>query len=178
MANKLEESVKIPENVTASVSGTVLTAKGPKGEVRRDFFAENITISVSSGKITIASPRDTKRERKVVGSFAAHAKNMLKGVVDGHYFKMKILSGHFPISVSVSGRELSVKNFFGEKTPRKLTLPEGVQVNVNGNEIGIESCDREIAGIVISSIEKLTRRTGFDRRIFQDGVVIIPEEKA
>lgn len=175
MANKIEENIEIPENVTVSIEGTVLAIKGPKGEVSRDFFAENIKVSAGSGKITITSPRSTKRERKTAGSFKAHIKNALKGVVEGHQLKMKILSGHFPISVSASGRELTVKNFFGEKTPRKLTLPEGVSVKVKGDEIEIESCEKELVGAVMGSIEKLARRTRFDRRIFQDGIVVIPE---
>jgi len=176
MAGKLEDSIELPENVTVSTKGSVITVKGPKGEVTRDFFAENLAVSAGSGKITISAPNNTKRERKVAGSFKAHIQNIIKGVVDGHHSKMKILSGHFPMTVSVSGREFSVKNFFGEKTARKFTMPEGVDVTVKGDEIDIESCDKELVGIVMGSIEKLTRRTTFDRRIFQDGIILIPEK--
>ena len=176
MSGKLEESIELPENITASAEGSVLTIKGPKGEVTRDFFSENVAVSVVSGKINISAPNDTKRERKMAGSFKAHVQNILKGVVDDHHSKMKVLSGHFPITVSVNGREFSVRNYFGEKTARKFTLPEGVSVKVKENEIEIESCDKELVGSVTSSIEKLTRRTTFDRRVFQDGIVLLKEK--
>lgn len=175
MAGKIEDIIELPENVNASAKGSVITFKGPKGEVTKDFFAENLTVSVGSGNITISAPNNTKRERKIAGSFKAHIKNIIKGVVDGHHLKMKILSGHFPMTVSVSGREFSVKNFFGEKTARTFTLPEDVDVKVKGDEIYIESCDKELVGIAMGSIEKLTRRTNFDRRIFQDGIVPVTE---
>ena len=47
---------------------------------------------------------------------------------------------------------------------------------MEGNLIYVESCDKELAGQVAADIEQTTRRPGFDRRIFQDGIYII--EKA
>jgi len=172
----IEESIEFPENVSGVVTGSDLTIKGPKGEVTRNLFAEGIAVSVDSGKVIIKSPRNTKRERKIAGSFKAHILNIMKGVVEMHHYKMKILSGHFPMTALVDGQEFVVKNFFGEKTPRKFTLPEGVTVKIKGSDIDIESCDKELVGRVMGSIEKLTRRTNFDRRIFQDGIVVIPEQ--
>ena len=173
----ITEDIEIPEGVTVSVSGSLLTAKGPKGEVSRDFFAENITVSTDAGKVTVSSPTNKKKQRKIIGSFKAHIKNIFIGVVDGHHAKMKILSGHFPMTVTVNGKEFSVKNFFGEKTARTFTIPEGsVEVKVNGNDVEIESCDKELVGSVLSSIEQLTRRTIFDRRIFQDGIILVEEK--
>lgn len=173
----ITEDIEIPEGVTVSVSGSILTAKGPKGEVSRDFFAENITVSTEARKVTVSSPVNKKNQRKIIGSFKAHIKNILIGVVDGHHVKMKILSGHFPMTVAVKDKEFSVKNFFGEKTARTFTLPEGsVEVKIKGDDIEIESCDKELVGSVMGSIEQLTRRTTFDRRIFQDGIVLVKEK--
>ncbi|MAG15762.1 50S ribosomal protein L6 [Candidatus Woesearchaeota archaeon] len=170
---KLEEIIEIPENITVSIADDMLSVKGPKGEVNKSFFAENINISTDSGKIYLKSNRNTKNERKIANSFKAHILNIFKGVSEGHHFEMKILSGHFPMTVTVNDGEFIVKNFFGEKTPRKFTLPKDVTVKVKGDKVDIESCDKELVGMVMSSIEKLTRRTNFDRRIFQDGIIVV-----
>ncbi|MBS3165081.1 hypothetical protein J4439_06645 [Candidatus Woesearchaeota archaeon] len=54
-----------------------------------------------------------------------------------------------------------------------LKLRQGVQVKVEGSDIRVESVSRELAGQTAASIEQLTRRPGFDNRIFQDGIYIV-----
>ena len=80
------------------------------------------------------------------------------------------------MNVSLNNDELQIKNFFGEKIPRILKIKEGADVKVEGEIITIESMDKEKAGQIAADIETLTKRSGFDRRIFQDGIYII--EKA
>lgn len=77
------------------------------------------------------------------------------------------------MTVAVSKNELVVKNFLGEKVPRIIKLKENVTVKIEGEHIKIESPDKELAGQCAADIEKLTRRPGFDTRIFQDGIYII-----
>ncbi len=169
---KIEESVEIPEGVTASVSGSTLLIKGPKGEVSRDFYSEKATISYASGKIIIKAKRRTKREKQAAGTFKAHVSNMIQGVVGGHIYTLKVCSGHFPINVSLSGKDLSIKNFIGEKMARKFKIPAGVSVKVSGSDIEIEGPDKDIVGNVAAAIEKLTKRSNFDKRVFQDGIIL------
>ena len=174
---KLEETVTLKEGVSASLEGTILVVKGPNGETRKDFATDNISLKAESGKVTITSVRDSKRERKIVGSFKAHITNMMVGVIDGHKVMMKVLSGHFPMTVTVTGNQFTVKNFLGEKTLKKITIPDGVSVKVKGQEVEIGGVDKETVGNTASRIENSTRRTKFDRRIFQDGIVRLIEAK-
>ena len=101
---------------------------------------------------------------------------MIKGVAEGHVYRLKICSGHFPMNVSVSGNEFSVANFLGEKTPRKLSVKEGASVKVEGQEVVVESMNKELAGQTAADIELLTKVKGRDRRIFQDGIFIINKD--
>jgi large subunit ribosomal protein L6 len=77
------------------------------------------------------------------------------------------------MSVSVADNFLIIKNFLGEKIPRKVKLKPGVTVKVEGNIVVVEGADKEITGQVAADIEQTTRRPGFDKRIFQDGIYII-----
>ena len=97
---------------------------------------------------------------------------MIKGSNEGHVYELKICSGHFPMNVSIQGKELVVKNFIGEKFPRRLKIQEGVIVKIEGEKITVEHTSKEIAGQSAANIEQLTRRPNFDSRIFQDGIYI------
>jgi large subunit ribosomal protein L6 len=172
----IETSVDLAEGVQASLEGNVVTFKGPKGENKRNFADKSVTITIKDNKINLVANRATKREKKKVGSFKSHLKNMIKGVNEGFTYRLKICSGHFPMTVAVSGDEFTIQNFLGEKVPRKLKIKEGAEVKVEGEEISVEGVDKEIISQTAASIEQLTRISNRDRRIFQDGCYIIMKD--
>lgn len=176
MKAKLERNVTIPAGVQVSVQDGVITVTGPKGENKKTLKNPKVAIAVEGTKVKLLCPVGTKREKMVIGTFEAHLANMIKGVQKPFHYKLKICSGHFPMTVAVTGTDLVIKNFIGGVKPLKTQIKPGVSVKVNGDIIEVESCDRELAGQVSADIEKLTRRPSFDNRIFQDGIYII--EKA
>lgn len=170
------KEVGLPENVSAAFDGRILLVKGPKGESKKEIKPHNISIKVRDSKVIFESKSSTKESKKQLGSLVAHAKNMVRGSTQGHTYVLKICSGHFPMNVSVSGGKLSVKNFLGEKVPRNLSLKEGAEVKVEGDLIYVTSPSKELAGQVSADIEQLTRRPGYDSRVFQDGCYIIVKD--
>ncbi len=173
---KITKEIALPDGVSASVSGKFLLVKGPKGEARRELTQHNVSVRVDGQKITFESERETKEDKKITGSLVAHLKNMINGSLQNHNYTLKICSGHFPMNVSVSSGKLVVKNLLGEKVPRVLQLKEGAVIKVEGDLIHVTSASKEIAGQVSADIEKLTRRPGYDNRIFQDGIYIINKD--
>lgn len=171
-----QQSLTCPEGVTAKVENRVLSLTGSKGTVTRSFFHPKVILSVEGNKITFSSEKFNKGEKKIMNTFLAHVKNMFKGVTEGHEYKLKICSGHFPMNVSMKGNTFEVKNFIGEAVPRTLTIKEGADVKVNGDIIVVTGIDKEKVAQTAASIETLTRRNGFDRRIFQDGIYIIDKD--
>tara|TARA_Y100000310_G_scaffold345671_1_gene468069 strand:+ start:22547 stop:23119 length:573 start_codon:yes stop_codon:yes gene_type:complete len=169
----LSIEIKIPEKVTAQLDGSILALKGPNGESKYDFSDKNVGIEHKEDTITLKVSRFNKVNKKLIKSYTAHIKNMVKGSLEGCKYTLKICSGHFPMNVSVSNGHLIVKNFLGEKVPRTLKLKPGAEVKVEGDLIVVESPSKEIAGQVSAGIEQLTRRTGYDSRIFQDGIWIV-----
>ena len=167
-----QETIEVPEGIEAKLDNTVLIVKGPKGELKRDFVDPRMKFSIQGNKITIDLPILTKREKKQLGTFVAHIKNMFVGAKEGFVYKLKICSGHFPMNVSVKNSEFIIKNFIGEKIPRVLKLNPDVKVGVDGEIITVEANNIELAGQTAGSIEQLSKRPGFDRRIFQQGIFI------
>lgn len=167
----IEETVVVPEGVKVRVENKNIIVEGQKGRIERKFLSPKVQIELKDG-IKIVAKKATKREKTIVGTYKSHIKNMIIGAESGFEYKLKICSGHFPMSVSVKNSEFIVKNFFGEKIPRVFKLKQGVDVKVQGDIILVSSVDKELAGQTAASIEQLTRRTKYDHRIFQDGIYI------
>ncbi len=172
---ELTETITLPEGVTASYDAAAhtLVVRGEKGELSRSFFHPKITLTLDDGVVRLVAKQATLREKKMLFTFAAHIRNMARGVSEGYTCRLKVCSGHFPMSVSVKGNTFEVKNFIGEKVPRTLTLKPGVDVKVDGADVTVTGVDKELVGQVAADIEQLTRRPGFDSRIFQDGIFIV-----
>jgi len=166
------EEIALHAGITAGFASGRLTLKGSKGEAGRNISEPGITVRVEDSKVIISSLKGNKTEKKIVGSLRAHVVNLLKGVTDGHVYRLKVCYTHFPINVSVAGRKLIVKNLLGEKIPRVLELAENVKVKVEGAEVFVESPSKEAAGLVAGSIERLTKRSSYDTRVFADGIYI------
>lgn len=173
---KIVREIEMPDGVAAALNENFLSIKGSKGEVKRELKGHNISVKIDNKKILLESGRGTKEDKKIIGSLTAHIKNMVKGSLHGHIYTLKICSGHFPMNVSIAGNKLVVKNFLGEKVPRVLQLKNGAEVKVEGDLIHVTSASKEIAGQVAADIEQLTRRPGYDTRIFQDGCYIISKD--
>ena len=173
---KLKVEIGLPSGVTASVSGQSLAINGPKGESKRNIRQHNVKIMLENSKVIFETERSTKRDKKLLGSLKAHVNNMIKGSVHHHNYILKICAGHFPMTVTVSDNRLTIKNFLGEKVPRVLSLKDGSAVKVEGSLIYVTSTSKETAGQVAADIEQITRRPGFDSRVFQDGIYIINKD--
>ena len=178
MNNDIVYRMSIPEDVKVEVAGDIVKVTGPNGVVEKKMPGYNLKISTSENTVIIQTSNTTKREKKLANTYRAHIVHMVVGVVEGHTYKLKICSGHFPMSVSVKGEMLEVKNFLGENKPRLLKLKAGAKIDIQGEIITISSPDKELSGQVAADIEQLTRITGRDRRIFQDGIYIIEKSKA
>ena len=170
---KIIKIIELPNDLNAYINDGFLLVKSPKAEVKRELKRCNVQITIDDKKIILKSKGETKEDKKMLGTLTAHIKNMIKGSVKAHSYTLKICSGHFPMNVGVSGNKLIVKNFLGEKIPRVLQLKEGANVKVEGDLVYVMSADKEITGQVSADIEQLTRRTGYDPRVFQDGIYII-----
>lgn len=172
MKSTLTKEIVLNDGVSAAVHGNMLTVKGPRGEVKREFIHPKLSLSVADKKILLKIEKGTKREKTILGAFQAHIRNMNKGVQENHIYTLKICSGHFPMTVSVSAQEVVIKNFLGEAVPRKVSIIPGVDVKVKDTEIVVVSADKEAAGQMAARIENVCRVTKRDRRIFQDGCYI------
>ncbi|MBC8494660.1 50S ribosomal protein L6 [archaeon] len=176
MREEFKVTINTPEGCQVSMDADNLVIKGDKGELKRKFSNPLIKLELQDNNVTLNTKTSNKRTKKLQNTFIAHINNMFKGVVEGHIYKLKICSGHFPMTVSVKNNMFEIKNFIGEKVPRELKITEGTSVKIDGTEIVVEGIGKEKVGQMAASIEQLTKRPGFDKRIFQDGIYITEKD--
>ena len=172
MRREIIQTIKIPEGVNVEIEGEKVTVSGPEGKNERVFPVSGLIFKKEGNEIKIGNKKATKNIKMIINTITAHIKNMIKGVQEKFEYKLKICFSHFPITVEIKGDEAIIKNFLGEKVPRKTKLPKGVEVQVDKEVITIKSSDIETAGQAAATLENITRISKRDRRVFQDGIFI------
>ncbi len=171
----MEKFAVIPEGVEANIEGLKVTAKGPNGELTRDFddprYTGVIKIEKDGSKIKVSTEAG-KQMGTIVGTIAAHIRNMLIGVKTGYSYTMKINYTHFPMTVTQNGDTIEVKNFFGEKSLRYAKVVSSVEVKIDKDTVTVSGANVEDVGQTVANIERACKLTKRDRRIFQDGIFL------
>jgi large subunit ribosomal protein L6 len=160
-------TVEIPDKVELSVEGLTVSVKGEKGKLSRTFKAMDVTIEKGAKEVNV------KGERSIAGAIESHINNMFTGVSKGYSKNMRIVYSHFPITVETKGEFLLVKNFLGEKMPRKAHIIGKTKVDAKGKDIVVSGIDKEDVGQTVANIREATKIRGKDPRVFQDGIYVV-----
>ncbi len=171
---KIEEIIEVGEGMNVEISGDTIKIKKGEDEVERKIV---FPVKYENNKITLKHDNPSKKDKKKMNSMAAHIRSMISGINKKYVYKLKICSVHFPMNVSVENDQVVIKNFQGEKTPRIAKILPGAKVEINNEEVTVESADKNKAGQTAANIERATIIRGKDRRIFQDGIYIVEKEK-
>jgi len=170
--HRLRKEIAIPQGVEVNLDVDTLTVKLDKNENKKKLFYPNVRIEIKEGKIILEPKKFSKREKKIINTFKSHILNMIQGVQEIFEYRVEICSSHFPMTVNIDNGMIVVKNFLGEKVPRKAKIVEGVDAKIEGNIIVLKASDKEMVGQTAANCEKATRITNRDRRRFQDGLWI------
>lgn len=173
MKKEFIQNIKIPGGVEAEIKGNILKIRGPQGESSREFKIDGLIFEKKNDEIIIGDKKATKKEKKMINTIKSHIKNMIRGAQEKFEYKLKICYNHFPFTVEVRGKEALIKNFLGEKVPREVNIPEGVEVKTEKDIVKIRSHNKELAGQAAANFETATKIRLRDRRVFQDGLFII-----
>ncbi|PKM89121.1 50S ribosomal protein L6 [Candidatus Falkowbacteria bacterium HGW-Falkowbacteria-2] len=142
--------INLPEGVTATFEGTLLTVKGPKGELKREIKAP-ASVSIADGVLTVTVDREAKDASAYWGLFRTLANNMVTGVKTGFTKKLEINGVGYRAALSGTNLNLNL----GYSHPIVFPLPTGVTAVVEGNSITLTSIDNELLGNTAYKIRKL-----------------------
>lgn len=173
LAGKIESTIAIPGGVTVNKDGDTVRVKGPKGELSRNFAHPRVIVKVDEGEVTVSCEYPRVKEKAMVGTFAAHINNMIKGVTTGFSYGLKVVYSHFPMKVTAKGDHVEINNYMGGHAVRSAKIVGECKVKVNGADVTVEGISIEDCGQTAANLEKATSRGGFDKRTFQDGIYIV-----
>lgn len=169
---KTKGEVAIPEGVQVEVSGPIVKVTGPLGSMAKDLSKSRVKVVKLEDKVEISTDIKGRRGKAIVGAIGKKISNMMRGVRVQYRVNMKLVFSHFPPAMEAQGGVFSVKNFMGERVPRKVLIPDGVRVEVNGQDIAVTSMDIESATQFAGSVENATATKGKDQRIYLDGIYV------
>ena len=170
-------TVEIPEGVEGMLDGRIITIKGEKGELVRDFSHAPINIQLNGKTVTVQASWPRKKEAALVGTVRSHIQNMIKGVTNGFTYKLKIVFSHFPITVKVKEKMLTIENFTGERNPRKAKIMRDTKVMVKGDDIIVQGINLEDVSQTAANIQNATRIRSKDPRVFLDGIYVYEKQE-
>ena len=174
-----ERTLDIPQGVQLSVDGRLVKVSGPKGVLEEDFSHLPVHFAIEGTTLRVYSSWARKREVALVGTALAHVRNMIRGVVKGYTYKLKVVYAHFPVTIKVHEKEknLTIENFTGEKTPRVIRIVGSARVKVVGDEVHVQGSRLGDVSQTAANIQTGTRIIDKDQRVFLDGVYIFEKSE-
>lgn len=169
--------VAIPDKVTAKFADNILEVSGPKGTVKKDFEKIPVNLTIESQRIVIKPYGKRKRDLAITNTCRSVIRNMILGVVNGYTYKLKVVYAHFPISLKIKGRQISIENFFGERSPRVIDIIGDCKVSAEGEDLVIKGPSLEDVSQTAANVELGTKIKDKDSRVFLDGLYIYIKEK-
>ena len=171
--------IEIPKGVEVTIKSRIVTVKGPRGELTKNFRHIKADLKKEGDKIHINLYLTTYKQSAVLYTLATHIKNMLKGVTQGFRYKMHTVKKHFPIEVAVKKDQIEIGRFLGGRDLKVIKLLPGVTCKKNDkdqDELWFEGNDKETISKVCATCYHSCNVKDKDRRKFLDGIYV--SEKA
>jgi len=172
--SEIVKTLKLPGEIKIELKPeNILTLVGPKGTVTRQFKTHRVKMIQKGNSIVVEGNPKNKQTDKLVETIISHIKNMVEGLIYGYKYKLKMVYSHFPMSIQVEKENVSIKNFLGEKFPRKARILGLTKVEAKGQDITVSGINKEDVGQTSSNLERKTKVKGKDIRRYQDGIYLV-----
>ena len=134
--------ITVPEGVEVTIVDNVITVKGPKGTLSKEFH-KNMNIKLEDNVITVSRPDDEPANRSLHGLTRTLINNMIIGVKDE--FKRELEINGVGYRAQKQGNKLVMN--LGYSHPVEMEAPEGITFDVpSANQIIVRGIDKELVG--------------------------------
>jgi large subunit ribosomal protein L6 len=145
--------VIIPEGVSVNLEGTLLTVKGPKGELKLNVNPE-LTIEINGNELVVKRPSDSREHRAMHGTTRALINNMVVGVSAGFEKVLEIEGVGY--RAQMQGNVLVVSA--GYSHPVNMPVPAGLTVTcATPTEIHIVGADKQVVGEFAAEVRQIRK---------------------
>ena len=101
-----KQPVTVPAGVDVKIDGHIVTVKGPKGELTREFNPM-MTISQEGEEIIVSRPDDSREARSLHGLTRTLIHNMVEGVSNGYQKKLQLVGVGY--RAALKGKDLEMQ---------------------------------------------------------------------
>ncbi len=143
-----KQIVEIPNGTTVTLADGILTVKGPKGELKKEFKTKIVSVDIKEKEITFTPIQESNFATALWGTYASHVKNMIKGVNDG--FEKKLAVEGVGYKWEIAGKTVKMNLGFSHQVI--VDVPEGLTVVVEKSTMTISGIDKELVGLFSAKI--------------------------
>ena len=143
-----KKPVAIPDGVTASIAGNLISVKGPKGEVSVPLVAE-VSVSLEERGVVLLPRDETKRARSMWGMQRSLVNNLVEGVSKGFTKELELRGTGY--RAQLKGKNIQLQ--LGLSHEVIFSPPEGVNIQCpSQTEIVVTGIDKQKVGEVAAKI--------------------------
>jgi large subunit ribosomal protein L6 len=140
----------LPKGVTVTATGSLVTVKGPKGELKREV-PEGVSVKVSGTELKVERKNDERQNRAKHGMLRALVANMVRGVSEG--FERRLEINGVGYRAEVAGQKLNMA--LGFSHPVVFELPKGISAKVDKNVLVLSGIDKDQLGVTAAKIRDI-----------------------
>ncbi|KAK0628160.1 ribosomal protein L6, alpha-beta domain-containing protein [Bombardia bombarda] len=177
-----EETLEVPENVKVSIKSRLVTVEGPRGKLTKDLSHLAVNFSLlKKNVIGIEIHHGNRKNVATLRTVRTLINNLIIGVTKGFKYKMRYVYAHFPINVNVEKSNdtglwtVEIRNFIGEKIVRRITMQNGVDVEISKaqkDELVVFGNSLESVSQSAADIQQICKVRNKDIRKFLDGLYV------
>ena len=166
----------IPSGVTLENNQNLITIKGPKGELKKQF-STLISINVENDKLTTIRANEEKHTRQLHGTTNSLLAGMIKGVSEG--FSKKLLIKGVGYKAALVGNQIEIHA--GYSHSHKIAIPAGIKLEIaKPTEIVVTGIDKQQVGEFAAIIRKVRKPNVYSGKgiMYDDEIIRRKEGKA
>ena len=142
--------VPVPAGVSASIEGSVLSVKGPKGTLTMPML-DDISYGIEDGRIVVKPANETKRAKSFWGMHRTLVQNLVTGVTEGFTKVLEITGVSY--RANVTGKKLKLQ--LGYSHDVDIEVPEDIEVKTpDQTTVQISGNDKQRVGQLAAEIRR------------------------
>ena len=146
--------IPVPAGVDVTISGALITVKGPKGTLEHVISAPIEVARQEDGTLVVSRPNDERESRALHGLTRTLVDNLIIGVTKGYEKKLEIVGTGY--RVAAKGKDLDFS--LGFSHPVVISAPEGITFAVESpTKFSVSGIDKQQVGEVSANIRKIRK---------------------
>ena len=152
-----KKPVSIPKGVTITVKDSVVTVKGPKGELSQEIDRD-ITIEITETELIVGRPTEQIRHRAMHGLYRSLISNLVHGVTVGYTKDLELVGVGFKAvhAGNILYLALGYSHNIIFEVPKELKVNTTTEKGQNP-KIFLEGSDKQLIGQVAAKIRGLRK---------------------